>query len=126
MNRPACPFCNLPQERVLLETHTALAFFDAYPVTEGHTLVIPKRHIESVFGLPETELASLWAAVAKARTLLVEKFQPDGFNVGVNDGPAAGQTIAHAHVHIIPRRKGDVPEPRGGIRWIMPGKAKYW
>ena len=126
VNRPACPFCNLPQERVFLDTGTALAFLDAHPVTEGHTLVIPKRHVASIFELPSKELADIWTQVATVRKLLTKKCSPDGFNVGVNDGAAAGQTIAHAHVHVIPRRIGDAPDPRGGIRWIIPGKAKYW
>ena len=126
MNSSACQFCDLPQERVLLETETTLAFFDAYPVTEGHALVIPKRHVTSIFELTSEELATLWAQVATVRTLLAEKYRPDGFNIGVNDGAAAGQTVPHAHVHVIPRREGDVPDPRGGIRWVVPIKAKYW
>ncbi|MBN2505794.1 MAG: HIT family protein [Verrucomicrobia bacterium] len=126
MNRTPCPFCHVPPERVLLETGTTLAFLDAYPVTEGHTLVIPKRHVTSIFELSPEELGALWAQVAAARHWLVHTYSPDAFNIGVNDGPAAGQTIPHAHIHVIPRRKGDAPEPRGGIRWIMPEKARYW
>jgi diadenosine tetraphosphate (Ap4A) HIT family hydrolase len=116
----------LPQERILLETETTLAFFDAYPVTEGHTLVIPKRHMASIFELYPKELTMLWAQVATIRRLLVEKYNPDAFNIGVNDGFAAGQTVPHAHIHVVPRRNGDTTDPRGGIRWIMPDKAKYW
>lgn len=126
MSQPACPFCNLPPERILLETGTTLAFLDGYPVTEGHALVIPKRHVASIFELPPEELASLWSQVATVRKLLDEGYSPDAFNIGVNDGVAAGQTVPHAHIHVIPRRKGDSPDPRGGIRWIFPGKAKYW
>ena len=126
MNRPACPFCNLPQERVLLETGTTLAFFDAYPVTEGHALVVPKRHVASIFELPPEELAAVWTQVATVRNVIAKKYSPDAFNIGVNKGSAAGQTVPHAHIHVIPRRKGDAPDPRGGIRWIIPGKAKYW
>lgn len=126
MKQSACPFCNLPQERILLETETTLAFFDAYPVTEGHTLVIPKRHMASIFELYPKELTMLWAQVATIRRLLVEKYNPDAFNIGVNDGFAAGQTVPHAHIHVVPRRNGDTTDPRGGIRWIMPDKAKYW
>jgi len=123
---PTCPFCNLPQERILLETDTALAFFDGFPISEGHTLVIPKRHVADLFDLPDEELRAIWLLVANMRTSLKDKFHPDGFNVGLNEGEAAGQTIGHAHVHIIPRRKGDVPDPKGGIRWVIPAKAKYW
>jgi len=126
MDQPACPFCNLPQERVLLETGTTLAFLDAYPLTEGHALVIPKRHVASIFDLSPEELAALWAQVAAVRNLLAKKYSPDGFSVGLNDGPAAGQTVHHAHIHIIPRHAGDVPDPRGGVRWVIPAKAKYW
>ena len=126
MNQPACPFCNLAQERIFLETEATLVFLDAYPVTEGHALVIPKRHVASIFDLPSEELAAIWSQVATVRKLLAEKYSPDAFNIGVNDGAAAGQTVPHAHIHVIPRRKGDAPDPRGGIRWIIPGKAKYW
>jgi len=126
VNQPGCPFCNLPPERILLETQTALAFFDGYPVTEGHALVIPKRHVASVFELPTEELAALWAQVTTVRKLLKDRFDPDAFNIGVNDGAAAGQTVPHAHIHVIPRRNGDAADPRGGIRWIIPDKAKYW
>lgn len=126
MNQPGCPFCNLPEQRILRETPSALAFFDGYPISEGHALVIPKRHLAHLFDLPNEELQAVWSLAAEVRNLLREKFSPDGFNVGVNEGEAAGQTIGHAHVHIIPRRKGDVPDPRGGIRWVIPGKAKYW
>lgn len=126
MNRPACPFCDLPQERILLATGTTLAFLDASPVTEGHALVVPKRHVASIFELPSDELAALWAQVATVRTLLAEKYSLDAFNIGVNDGAAAGQTVPHAHVHVIPRYGGDVPDPRGGVRWIIPSKADYW
>jgi diadenosine tetraphosphate (Ap4A) HIT family hydrolase len=124
--RRLCPFCDLPPDRIWLETPSTLAFLDAYPVTEGHTLVTPKRHVGSVFDLPPTELQELWTQVSKVRALLVEKFHPEAFNIGVNDGAAAGQTIPHAHIHIIPRHDGDSPDPRGGIRWVIPTKAKYW
>jgi diadenosine tetraphosphate (Ap4A) HIT family hydrolase len=126
MSLSACPFCNLPPERVFLESKTTLAFFDGYPVTEGHALLIPKRHVASIFELPPEELAALWAQVAVVRKLLKERYDPDAFNIGVNDGAAAGQTVPHAHIHVIPRCNGDAPDPRGGIRWIMPDKAKYW
>jgi len=126
VNQPACPFCNPPKERIFLETDTTLAFFDAYPVTEGHALVVPKQHAASIFDLPPDELALFWSQVAAVRQLLAEKYNPDAFNIGINDGTAAGQTVMHAHTHVIPRRKGDVIDPRGGIRWIIPDRAKYW
>ena len=124
--RVDCPFCKIPPERIWLATEHALAFPDSFPISPGHTLVIPVRHIASVFDLSEAEQGALWALVAKVRAAIHERLRPDGFNIGLNDGTAAGQTIAHAHIHIIPRRKGDVPDPRGGIRWIIPEKAPYW
>jgi diadenosine tetraphosphate (Ap4A) HIT family hydrolase len=109
-----------------LENEAARAFPDAFPVTEGHTLVVPKRHVASLFDLPEEEQAAIWSLVALVRAKLLDGLKPDGFNVGVNDGPAAGQTVMHAHVHVIPRRAGDVGDPRGGVRWVVPAKAVYW
>jgi len=109
-----------------IESELALALFDAFPVAEGHTLVIPKQHVVSLFDLPERDLAEVWRLVVKVRAKLMADLKPDGFNVGVNDGQAAGQTVMHAHIHVIPRRKGDVADPRGGVRWIFPDKAPYW
>lgn len=126
MNPSDCPFCKLPRERIWLETDTTITFLDGYPVTDGHALVIPKTHVGSLFDLPEDEMLKLWTQVAVVRRLVADKHRPDGFNVGVNDGLAAGQTVPHAHIHIIPRRKGDVIDPRGGVRWVVPAKAKYW
>jgi diadenosine tetraphosphate (Ap4A) HIT family hydrolase len=121
-----CPFCILPKERIWLETDAAVAVLDGFPISDGHSLVIPKRHVELLFDLSKHELMEVWSLVGKARRLLREKYKPNGFNIGVNEGQAAGQTIGHAHVHIIPRRLGDVPDPKGGIRWVIPAKAKYW
>jgi diadenosine tetraphosphate (Ap4A) HIT family hydrolase len=126
MDQHRCLFCHLEASRIYLENELAAAFPDEFPVTEGHMLIIPKRHVASLFDLPEEEQAAVWMLVAKIRATLMAEMKPDGFNVGVNDGTAAGQTVMHAHVHIIPRRQGDVAEPRGGVRWIMPNKASYW
>lgn len=109
-----------------MENGHAVAFLDAFPVSPGHTLVIPRRCCACLFDLPEEERAAVWALVAAVRPLLAERFHPDAFNIGLNDGPAAGQTIPHAHVHIIPRYAGDCPDPRGGIRLLFPDKAAYW
>ncbi len=103
-----------------------MAFLDGYPVAEGHALVIPRRHVASLFDLPPEEFADVWALVTRVRNELIERHHPDSFNVGINDGPAAGQTVPHAHIHVIPRKSGDVTDPRGGIRWVIPGKANYW
>ena len=127
MNSADCPFCQpLPKERILAESDIFIVFFDGFPVSQGHTLIIPRQHVASLFDLPENEQQELWAQVGVARSLLAEKYRPAGFNVGLNDGRAAGQTVGHAHIHIIPRYAGDVPDPRGGVRWVIPAKAKYW
>lgn len=121
-----CRFCTLPAERIWLANDHALAFRDGYPVSEGHSLVVPRRHLVSIFDGTDEELQGLWSLVSRVRVALVDEFSPDGFNVGVNDGRAAGQTIMHGHVHVIPRHGGDVADPRGGIRWVLPERAKYW
>ena len=126
MRTEKCPFCNISEERVIAEDRKMIAIPDEFPVANGHTLVIPKEHVRSVFQLDTNESAHLWDFVVKIRQLLANRFKPDGFSIGINDGDAAGQTVSHAHIHIIPRYKGDVEDPRGGLRWIFPGKARYW
>ena len=119
-----CIFCNLDRA-ILAETDQSLAFPDTFPVSKGHTLVIPKRHIETIWDMTNEEYADVFDLIRKVKDILNAKFDPDGFNVGVNCGEAAGQTVFHAHVHIIPRYIGDVPNPRGGVRNIIPGKGNY-
>src|SRR5262245_6292356 len=126
MDHDDCPFCRLEGSRIRLENGFAVALLDGFPVTEGHTLVAPKRHVVSVFDLPEDEQEAVWVLVARVRAMLLAELKPDGFTVGLNDGPSAGQTVMHAHVHVIPRRTGDVADPRGSVRWVIPGKAAYW
>ena len=126
MDQYDCPFCRIERDRIRVDSEFAMAFLDGFPVTPGHTLVIPKRHVASLFELPDEEQTAVWRLVAQVRDSLVAELQPDGFNIGANDGTAAGQTVMHAHVHIIPRRTSDVVDPRGGIRSIMPDKARYW
>ncbi len=121
-----CPFCNPDPVRMRLSNDHGIALRDGFPISPGHTLVIPKLHVLCLFDLPEDTQQSLWALVAVVRSKLSEEFHPDGFNIGLNDGEAAGQTIMHAHIHVIPRFQGDVPDPKGGIRWIIPTKARYW
>lgn len=104
----------------------SIAFKDSFPISKGHTLVIPLAHITSIYDLSEEEQADLWHLAARIRQKLQDEYHPAAFNIGVNDGVAAGQTINHAHIHVIPRYQGDVVDPRGGIRWIIPEKAKYW
>ncbi len=121
-----CPFCSLSPDRLAGETASFLVVRDAYPVSRGHTLVIPKRHCASLFELSEAEFADLQTALDSARRALVAEYGPDGFNVGINDGPVAGQTVMHLHVHLIPRYAGDSEDPRGGVRWVFPERARYW
>jgi diadenosine tetraphosphate (Ap4A) HIT family hydrolase len=122
----ACFFCNLSQERIQYEDELCYAIRDGFPVSEGHSLVIPKRHIGSFFNTTNEEKEALLLALNVMKTDLDNEFNPDGYNVGINDGAAAGQTVLHLHIHLIPRYKGDKADPRGGIRWIFPEKADYW
>jgi diadenosine tetraphosphate (Ap4A) HIT family hydrolase len=122
----ACPFCDLDPGRVTHSSAHARALADAYPVTEGHTLVVPVRHVTSLFDLAADELADVWRLVGEVRVALAASHYADAFTIGVNDGEVAGQTVGHAHVHVIPRRRGDVPDPRGGVRWVIPDRAPYW
>tara|TARA_B100001093_G_C26785177_1_gene996336 strand:+ start:225 stop:584 length:360 start_codon:yes stop_codon:yes gene_type:complete len=101
------------------------SFYDTYPVSKGHMLVVPKRIVPEIFDLPEDEYLSCLDLVRTVRNHLISEFNPDGFNVGTNCGEAAGQTIFHAHIHIIPRYKGDIDNPKGGLRNIFPGKGEY-
>lgn len=123
---PHCPFCQFDPAKVLLENDLAFAFYDNFPVTLGHTLVVPKRHVPSFFEITREEQAALFDLVGRVRELLQEERSPDAFNIGINDGVAAGQTVLHLHIHLIPRYAGDTEDPRGGVRWIMPVKAPYW
>ena len=120
------PFYPIAPERMLLETRRCVAFLDTNPVSKGHALVVAKTVTASLFDLPAEVQAQLWETVRRVREILIKRFRPDGFNIGINDGPAAGQTVPHAHVHVIPRYLNDVADPRGGIRWIIPPKARYW
>ena len=120
-----CPFCHLPTERILIQNELTLALRDAFPVAPGHTLIVTRRHIQSYAEATPDELAALWRTLGAARKTLDLEFHPDGYNVGINDGGAAGQTVMHMHVHLIPRFQGDVANPRGGVRHCIPGKGCY-
>lgn len=121
-----CPFCAITRDRILFESDTALAIRDGFPVSPGHTLIIPKRHVASLFECTEGEQAALLKLLNLVRMDVDREFQPSGYNVGINDGVTAGQTVMHLHVHLIPRYPGDAPDPRGGVRWVLPEKAAYW
>jgi diadenosine tetraphosphate (Ap4A) HIT family hydrolase len=121
-----CPFCAIEPARIWIENETAIAVPDAFPVADGHVLVVPRKHVSTVYELSPSEQQAVWSLVASVRERLLTGLNPDGFNIGFNDGLAAGQTIAHAHIHIIPRRHGDVTDPRGGIRCVIAQNAPYW
>jgi len=120
----ACPFCDVTEP--MIENRLALARFDNYPVSPGHLLIVPRRHVPDYFDLSTEEKADIWALVDRAKGLLDGQYSPDSYNVGINCGLAAGQSVMHAHIHLIPRYKGDVDDPRGGVRKLFPCKADYW
>ena len=122
----SCPFCALPPERIIASNELALVIRDGFPISKGHTLIIPKRHVGSWFDTSAYERAALFALLDQAKLILDQECNPDSYNIGINDGAAAGQTVPHLHIHLIPRYKGDQEDPRGGVRWIIPGNAKYW
>jgi diadenosine tetraphosphate (Ap4A) HIT family hydrolase len=121
-----CPFCHLTDERVRHSGTRTVGIRDAFPVSPGHTLIIPRRHVASFFDVTPEERDDILQLLARAKTALDDEFKPDGYNVGINDGAAAGQTVPHLHVHLIPRYDGDREDPRGGVRWVLPDKAAYW
>ncbi len=121
-----CAFCTLPSSRVIDSSQHGLVIRDGYPISPGHSLVIPRRHTGSFFDLSAEERTDLLTLLDRAKAVADAEFSPDGYNIGVNDGAAAGQTVPHLHIHLIPRYNDDCPDPRGGVRWIVPNKADYW
>jgi len=124
--RLQCPFCSLPQERVVHSSELGVVIRDAFPISPGHTLVVPRRHVGSFFELLPNERNQLLDLLDLARQGLDAELNPGGYNIGVNDGAVAGQTVPHLHIHLIPRYRGDQQDPRGGVRWLFPEKARYW
>lgn len=122
-----CPFCRRIADGPVEErTELACAFPDGYPVSPGHTLVVSRRHEADFTRLTPAERQAIWLLSDAVCDRLRRDLAPDGFNLGVNVGAAAGQTVAHAHLHVIPRYAGDADDPRGGVRWVLPAGAKYW
>jgi diadenosine tetraphosphate (Ap4A) HIT family hydrolase len=121
-----CPFCTLGAEHIVLANELAVVIRDNFPVLPGHTLIIAKRHVVSFFDITGDERNAMLALLDSAKLGLDAAFHPDGYNVGINDGEAAGQTVPHLHLHLIHHYAGDSEDPRGGVRWIFPQKAKYW
>jgi diadenosine tetraphosphate (Ap4A) HIT family hydrolase len=123
----ACAFCGrIASGDTVAENDLAVAFFDGYPLNPGHCLLVPRRHEPDFFALSAQEQAAMWMLASVVQRRIEVERTPDGYNVGINVGEAAGQTIAHAHLHVIPRFRGDVPDPRGGVRWVIPARAAYW
>ena len=121
-----CRFCR-PRSgrRVMIEGKYGFAAYDRHPASEGHFLVIPYRHFASYFDINDDEREELWSLVARGRDMVEEKFHPDGYNIGINIGTAAGQSIHHLHIHVIPRYTGDVENPKGGVRGVIPKNKLY-
>ena len=121
-----CPFCKAESERnIIASSSLSVAFYDGFPVSPGHALIIPRRHVASFFELTQEEQQDLLNLADKVKRLVEERYHPDGYNIGINVGEAAGQSIFHVHMHLIPRYKGDVPNPRGGVRGVIPAKQNY-
>ena len=119
-----CEYCS-DKSKVIKETDLIYAIYDSYPVNQGHILIIPKRHIENFFETSNEERNEINSMLIDLKLLLDQKYKPDGYNIGINNGKAAGQTIMHLHVHLIPRYDGDMSDPKGGVRGVIPSKQKY-
>ena len=121
-----CPFCHLQSsQKLLFENQSCLVIFDNYPVSPGHLLIIPRRHVANYFNLSIEEQQCLWEMVNQCKLYIENNYHPEGYNIGININESAGQSIPHVHIHLIPRYKGDVPNPRGGVRGVIPQKQNY-
>jgi diadenosine tetraphosphate (Ap4A) HIT family hydrolase len=121
-----CPFCEPSADRILIERKHFRILRDGYPISPGHILIVPMRHVARWEETSQSEQRALIEAIELAQAEIREQRRPDGFNIGINDGVAAGQTIPHLHIHVIPRYAGDLADPRGGVRWVIPDRADYW
>ena len=122
MTKP-CPFCRY--DELEIENELAFALFDSNPTSPGHALIVPKRHVAAYFDTTAEEKVAIWSLADEMKTLIEQQHQPDGYNLGVNIGEFAGQSVPHVHIHLIPRYQGDVENPRGGVRGVIPHKQKY-
>ncbi|PKL00746.1 MAG: HIT family protein [Tenericutes bacterium HGW-Tenericutes-1] len=122
-----CLFCDkiFKKEDIIYENETVVALYDQYPVSKGHVLIVPKRHIQTYFDASFTEKTDVDQAIMTLKTMLDATYHPDGYNIGINNGIASGQSIMHLHVHLIPRYVGDTLNPKGGVRGVIPGKQSY-
>ncbi len=121
----SCIFCEYDKKDYVAENDLAFAIYDKFPVNEGHVLVIPKRHFENFFDATEEEIGAIYRLIHEVKKIIDEEYKPDGYNVGVNVGFYGGQTVMHLHVHVIPRYKGDIDNPRGGIRKLKKQLVHY-
>ncbi len=121
-----CPFCVLDPARILGEDALTVIYRDGFPVSPGHSVILPRRHFATLFEATPEEQVALLAALGRAKALLDASHHPDGYNIGINHGRAGGQSVPHLHIHLIPRYQGDKEDPRGGVRWVLPDKARYW
>ncbi|HIP93707.1 MAG TPA: HIT family protein [Leucothrix sp.] len=119
-----CPFCDGDDERIV-KNNLAFAIYDTNPASLGHALIIPKRHIAEYFEASREEKIAILELIDEMKQAIDKKHAPDAYNIGVNVGEVAGQSVPHIHIHIIPRYKGDVDDPRGGVRGVIPKKQKY-
>ena len=120
-----CPFCHIKPEDILAEDEHCFAIYDKYPVSKGHALIITRRHVTDAFGLTPDERYSCWNLISDLKKTISAEHNPDGWNIGMNCGQAAGQTVFHFHCHLIPRYEGDMEDPRGGVRHAVEGKGYY-
>lgn len=120
-----CPFCQPPDTDIVLGNPLAYARWDKFPVSPGHLLIIPRRHFADYFEATDDEQQALAELLKAARQILLAEYQPTGFNIGVNIGSTAGQTVMHVHIHLIPRFPNDMEDPRGGVRGVIPSKRMY-
>lgn len=121
----SCIFCNIDKERIIKENEAAFAIYDGFPVSKGHMLIIPKEHINNYFEADEQTKEQLWRLVDECKEMADKKYKPQGYNIGINCGQVAGQTVMHLHIHLIPRYSGDIENPRGGVRGVIPHKRIY-
>jgi ATP adenylyltransferase len=122
-----CPFCRRVADGDFAGgNQLAVSFPDAFPLNPGHTLIVSRRHVSEYESLSAAEQAAMWQLIPEVWQSIRKEHSPAGYNIGINVGAAAGQTVDHVHLHVIPRYAGDVEDPRGGIRWVIPARARYW
>lgn len=125
IEHPDCPFCSRYNDDMFIENDLAFVLYDTYPVSRGHCLIIPHRHVAEYFEASDDEKVAIGLLVDEMKAVIDLEHNPDGYNIGVNIGETAGQSVPHVHIHMIPRYQGDMEDPRGGVRGVIPSKQKY-